>query len=104
MAEASSMWEELNTDGSFMDSLERVGCGGVVRDEHGGWVVGFASHIGSTNNFVAKLWGLRDRFVLCCNMNISCLIVEIDAKVVVDVFKNLNYVNHVISSILGDCK
>ena len=37
-------------------------------------------------------------------MNISCLIVEIDAKVVVDVFKNPNYVNHVISSILGDCK
>lgn len=43
-----------------MDSLKRVGCGGVVRDEHGGWVAGFARHIGSTSSFVTELWGLRD--------------------------------------------
>ena len=73
-------WEKLNTDGSSMDSLERAGWRGIVRDEHGGWVVGFAKHIGSTKKFVAELWGLRDRLVLCCNMNISCLIVEIDAN------------------------
>ena len=87
-----------------MDSSEQASCGGIVKDEHSGWVVGFTKHIGSTNNFVAELWGLRDRLVLCCNMNISCLIVELDAKVVVDVFKNTDYVNHVISPILGDCK
>ena len=40
-------WEKLNTDGSSMNSSERAGCGGIVRDEHGGWVVGFAKHIGS---------------------------------------------------------
>ena len=73
-------WEKLNTDGSSMDSLERAGWRGIVRDEHGGWVVGFAKHIGSTKKFVAELWGPRDRLVLCCNMNISCLIVEIDAN------------------------
>lgn len=48
-------WKKLNTDGSSMDSLERAGCGGIVRDEHVGWVVGFTRHIGSTNNFVSEL-------------------------------------------------
>ena len=68
-----------------------------------GLLVRFSTSSRSTNKFVVELWGLRDRLVLCYNMNISCLIVEIDAKVVVDVLKNLDYVNHVISSILGDC-
>ena len=35
-----------------------------------------------------------------CDKNIFCLIVKLDAKVVVDVFKNPNYVNHIISPIL----
>ena len=42
--------------------------------------------------------------MLCCSLNIPCLIVEIDAKVVVDVFQNSNYVNHIISPILDDCR
>ena len=64
-------WKKLNTNGSSINSSMRVGCGSIIRDEHGGWVVGFAKHIGSTNNFVAELWVLRDKLVLCCNMNIS---------------------------------
>ena len=42
--------------------------------------------------------------MLCCNMNIPCLIVELDAKAIVDVFKNPDYENHVISPILDDCR
>ena len=42
--------------------------------------------------------------MLCCSLNIPCLIVEIDAKVVVDGFQNSNYVNHIISPILDDCR
>ena len=37
-------------------------------------------------------------------MNISCLIVELDAKMVVDVFKNSDHVNYIISPILDDCR
>ena len=64
-------WKKLNTNGSSIDNLTRVSCGSFIRDKHGGWVVGFVKHIGSTNNFVVELWGLRDRLVLCYNMNIS---------------------------------
>ena len=97
-------WKKLNTNGSVIRCMERVGCGGVVRDEHGNWVAGFTRHVGATNNFATKLWGLRDGFLLCSSLNISCLIVEIDAKVIVDVIKNSAYVNQIISPILDDCR
>ena len=94
--------KKLNTDGSSMSCMERAGCRSIIRDEHGSRVAGHTKHIGSTNSFVAKLWGLRDGLMLCCNMNISCLIVELDAKMVVDVFKNSDHVNYIISPILDD--
>ena len=81
---------KLNTDGSFMGSSGQVGCGGVVRDEHGGWVAGFTRHIGATSSFVAELWGLREGLNLCYSLNRPRLIVELDAKVEVEVLKNSN--------------
>ena len=47
---------------------------------------------------------MRDGLTLCCNLNISSLIVELDAKVVVDILHNVNYENNVISPILDDCR
>ena len=96
-------WKKLNTDGSIIGCMERAGCGGVVREEHGNWVAGFTRHVGTSNSFAAELWGLRDGLMLCCGLNIPYLIVEIDAKVVVDVFQNSDHVNHIISPILDDC-
>ena len=75
-----------------------------MRDEHGNWVGGFTRHIGSTNNFIAELWGLREGLLLCCNLNIDSLVVELDAQTVVEVFKNAAYVNNVISPLLDDCR
>ena len=97
-------WKKLNTDGSYLGGLDRAGCGGLVRDEQGEWVVGFTRHIGSTNSFIAELWGLREGLLLCCNLNIQSLIVEMDAQAVVAVLRNNDYVNNVISPILDDCK
>ena len=75
-----------------------------MRDEHGNWVAGFIRHVGAINSFAAELYGLRDSLLLCSSLNISCLIVEIDAKVIVDVIKNSAYVNQIISPILDDCR
>ena len=48
-------WKKLNTDGSVIGCMERVGCEGVVRDEHGNWVAGFIRHVGATNSFAVEL-------------------------------------------------
>ena len=61
-------------------------------------------HYGATNSFMAELWGLRDGLILCCNLHLPSLVVELDAKAIVDAFLNSNYENNVISPILDDCR
>ena len=97
-------WIKLNTDGCAAGSMGLAGCGGVVRDSHGEWISGFSRHIGITNSFVAELWGLRDGLLLCSNLNVPFLIVELDAKSIVEIFCNTGYVNDVISPIMDDCR
>ena len=75
-----------------------------MRDEEGNWRAGFTRRIGATISFEEELLGLRDGLILCSNLNISSLVVELDAKAIVDVLLNVDYVNNVISPILDDCK
>lgn len=51
-----------------------------------------------------KAMGLRDGLLMCWNLNIHSLIVELDAKAIVDVLGKSQYVNYVISPILDDCR
>ena len=97
-------WTKLNTDGCVVGSTGLAGCRGVMRDSHGEWISRFSRHIGITNSFVAELWGLRDGLLLCSNLNIPFLIVELDAKSIVEIFCKTGYVNDVISPILDDCR
>ena len=46
---------KLNTDGSANGNLGLAGCGGMIRDDSGQWIVGFSKCIGITSSFVAKL-------------------------------------------------
>ena len=52
-------WLTLNTDGSA-GSNSGPGGGGLLRDENGNWVKGFARKIGNTSSYLAELWALRD--------------------------------------------
>ena len=97
-------WKKLNTDGSSLGSNGQAGCGGTVRDEHGRWLAGFSKSIGSASAFVAELWGLRDGLVLCSNLNIQCLLVEVDSNALVLALLNPEYVNLVVSPLLDDCR
>ena len=75
----------MNTDGACSELHGLAGCGGVVRNEDGQWVVGFSKRIGITSSFAAELWGPHEGLKLCCNLNIRCLEVEMDAKSIVEV-------------------
>ena len=39
-------WTKLNTNEASLDNSGVAGCGGIVRDERGNWVAGFARRIG----------------------------------------------------------
>lgn len=87
-------WVKLNTDGSSLGNPSLAGGGGVIQDEEGNWIVGFARNIGITTSFQAELWGLRDGrlrdgLTLCVERNFSAVEVELDARSVLDVITSL---------------
>ena len=41
---------KLNTDGSSIGNAGMAGCGGVIRDDRGCWIVGFSKQIRITNS------------------------------------------------------
>ena len=97
-------WAKLNTNGAAVGRSGLARCGGLIRDDKGAWLAGFSRNIGSTSSYAAELWGIRDGLTLCCNMNIHSIIVELDAKSIVDVFGNPNFEGNIISPIMDDCK
>ena len=97
-------WLKLNTDGSLSGSVGTTAGGGLIRDEFGNWVIGFSRKIGRIDSFIAELWALRDGLQLCHQLNACAVLVELDAKSLVDALNNSSYCNSVISPLLDDCK
>ena len=97
-------WVKLNTGGASRPGLDRTGCGGIIRDERGQWIMGFSRRIGVANSFTAELWGLCDGLQLCCYRDFDSLEVEINAKAILDALLNPEYVNNIVSPLLDDCR
>lgn len=100
----SSGWMKLNTDGTANTSLGSAGGGGLIRDEWGNWVLGFSRKIGNANSFMVETQALRDGLLLCQHLNPNAVIIELDAKALVDALNNPLYSNFVISPLFEDCK
>ena len=97
-------WVKLNTDGSSLGNPGLVGGGGLIRDKDGAWVVGFARNIGISSSFIAKLWALRDRLLICVHRNFNAVEVELDAKAVIDVLSASKSTNSLVAPLVDDCR
>ena len=96
-------WAKLNTDGSTLRYPGKAGEGGLIRDHNGDWVTGFSRSLGCTNSFLAELWALRDGLTLAKDLNLNNLIIELDAKSVVQLMNN-NSINMLMDPLLIDYK
>ncbi len=98
---------KLNTDGSAEGNPGPAGAGGVIRDHTGGWIKGFSRKIGVTNSLAAELWGLRDGLILAHQQKIKRIIIELDAKVVIDLVQPANSIplpHHPYGALIADCR
>ena len=77
-------WVKLNTDESSLGNLGLAGGGGLLRNTNREWMKGFARAIGVTTSITAELWALPVGIRLCIALKIPAVIIELDAKVVVD--------------------
>ena len=61
-------------------------------NNNGNWIRGFSHNLGITTSLVTKMWGLCDGLSLACGLNISKLIIEINAKSMVDLLRPVNVI------------
>ena len=76
----------------------------MIRNANGEWVRGFARAIGTTTSAVAKLWDLCDKIRLCIALKCPIVIIELDAKLVVNLLHKEDRNQNGLDAILGDCK
>ena len=87
-----------------MSIFMSVSCGGLLQDEYGNWIGGFSRRIGLANSFTAELWALRDGLLLCRQLNVQAVAIELDASAIVDAVNHQSAANTIVSSIMDYCK
>lgn len=97
-------WCCLSTDGFASASSGRAGCGGLIRDEQGEWVGGFPRRLGCLDSFIAELWGLRNGPMLCKNMNLNAVSVQLDAMSIVQLLTSPTITNLPVLPLINDCR
>ena len=65
---------------------------------------GFARAIGYTTSVAAELWALRDGINLCIDLTLTNVIIELDAKLVIDLLQNEDGRKNGNEVIIADCR
>ena len=97
-------WYKLNSDGASCENPGKAGGGGLIRDCSGNWFKGFARSICFATSVTAEFWALRDGLKLALSQGIQNLIVELAARVVVDLVNSNVDTNKPYSPLLCDCR
>ena len=67
-------------------------------------VEGFARSIGFTTSIIVEFWALRDDLLMAGQIGVQNLLIELDAKVVVELVQSMSSSNAFYSSLLADCR
>jgi len=87
-----------------MGNPGRASGGGIIRNSHGEWVSGYARAIGYTTSVTAKLCAFQDGIKLCIDLCLPNVLIELDAKIVVDMLQKNEGILNSNDVILADCK
>jgi len=84
-------WVKLNVDGALTVAHSIAGCGGVIRDHSGSWIVGFKRVLGSCTVIEAEQWAVYKGLKLAWDLGFKKIILESDAKNVVNMLMCSNF-------------
>lgn len=85
-------------------SLGKAGSGGVLRGDSGNWIVGFGRYLGVTHSLLATIWALREGPLLASSCGYRDIVVEFDAKAIVDLLVCEDNEKIRLMPILFDCR
>ncbi|KAK7291983.1 hypothetical protein RIF29_07579 [Crotalaria pallida] len=83
-------WFKMNTDGTSRGNPGLAGCGGLIRDGEGRWIIGYARRIGVTTAYKAELWGILTGMQVAWNDGIRNIIIESDSLTIVNLMNKEN--------------
>lgn len=76
-------WVVINTDGAFKRDLGLSGCGGVLRNEHGQWLGGFAKRLSVMSAYLAELWGALEGLTFAHGKGFTSIELQMDSSTIV---------------------
>ncbi|GLT74169.1 hypothetical protein SLA2020_459820 [Shorea laevis] len=79
---------KINTDGSTLRNPGPSGAGGVLRDDSGSWIVGYALNLGIGTNTNAEFWGIKQGLELALERGFKRIILESDSLFAVNSLNN----------------
>lgn len=74
----------LNCDGIVTGAGMNASCGGLLRDEDGHFIFGFAPNLGSCSILAAELWGIFHGLRMAWNRGFQNIVVYSDSKNAID--------------------
>ncbi|KAF9588039.1 hypothetical protein IFM89_007214 [Coptis chinensis] len=75
-----SGWLKLNTDGSALGCPGPAGAGGVLRNEYGGFIYGFATPFKRANAILMECYALRMGLLVAKKLELDHIIIEVDSS------------------------
>ncbi|KAF7843192.1 putative ribonuclease H-like domain-containing protein [Senna tora] len=98
-------WSKLNVDGSCLDNGNTIAAVGIIRDNNGSWLSGYAQFIGVGCSIQAELWSLYLGLRRAKDMGIQLLEVESDCQGVVEFMLCDNISNtHLLALLILSCR
>lgn len=81
-------WTRLNSDGAVKGVHKVAGSGGVLRDDVGRWICGYARALGTCSAYIAELWGVLDGLLIARDRGFSKIDVQVDSMIVMNQLSN----------------
>ncbi|KAE8735166.1 hypothetical protein F3Y22_tig00000405pilonHSYRG00010 [Hibiscus syriacus] len=89
----SSSWLKVNADGAVGGTLKMAAVWGVLRDDQGRWIFGFARSLGICSVLMAELLAIHDSLVHAWNLGFGKIQLETDCAKAVELLKENNRVD-----------
>jgi len=97
-------WIALNTDGAAKSNCGVAGAGGVLRDSHGQWLVGFSEYVGHCSAAKAEIRGVLRGLKIAKEMAISKLCIRMDSTTVISWLTKSSADNPECYSLIQQCR
>ncbi|KAK8546571.1 hypothetical protein V6N12_027348 [Hibiscus sabdariffa] len=80
-------WVKGNVDATVHIGNGQAAIGGLIRDEHGEWIVGFTRPVGRCPVLIVELWALHDMLARAWSFGFRRIVVEMDCLEVIRILQ-----------------